>query len=102
MPDPAAFQQAFGAMLAGRGGAVADPALARALVIHRNTAAKAAQDAVAANFPVVRALVGEEAFTGCAAAFVDAAPPATPRLCVYGDGYDKLSVLLCNEAFARA
>ena len=86
MHDAAAFQQAFGAALAGRT-EVADPALARALAVHRNTAAKAARDALADNFPVTRALVGADAFDGAAAAFVAERPPAEPRLCLYGHGF---------------
>jgi hypothetical protein len=61
-------------------------ALARALTIHRNTAFKAAQDALADNYPVLRALCGDEAFAACAHAFVLAQPPAEPRLCFYGAG----------------
>lgn len=87
MSDAGFFQHAFGAMLFGAPTTVADPALARALAVHRNTSAKAAQDALADNFPVVRALVGEEAFAAAVARFVDAAPPTDPRLCLYGAGF---------------
>jgi hypothetical protein len=66
-----------------------DRALARALAVHRNTAAKAAQDAVFDNYPVVVALVGEAPFRACAAAFVAAHPPREPRLCLYGAGLDR-------------
>ena len=83
MPDAAAFQQAFAALLANPAIAV-DPALRRALTIHRNTASKAARDALLANFPVVAALVGEEPFAACAAAYVSALPPGEARLCLYG------------------
>lgn len=86
MRDAAAFQQDFGAALAGRVGVV-DARLARALRVHRNTAAKAAQDALAHNHPVVRALVGDEAFASAAALFADRHPPREPRLCVYGEGF---------------
>jgi hypothetical protein len=89
MSEPAAFQRAFALALAGEGTAAAlfaDPAIARALAVHRNTSAKAAQDALAANFPVVRALVGEDSFAGCAEAFVARQPPRDPRLCLYGEG----------------
>lgn len=86
MLDASTFQREFGAALAGRH-AVAYPALARAVAVHRNTATKAAADALAANFPVVRALVGEDAFTAAARAFVEVHPPAEPRLCLYGAGF---------------
>jgi Putative DNA-binding domain len=82
--EPAAFQHAFGALLADSEGQRLDPALARALTIHRNTATKAAADALGDNFPVVRALVGESPFAAAALAYVDARPPAEPRLCDYG------------------
>lgn len=88
--NPADFQQSFGAALAGaENGWLADPDIARALTIHRNTSARAAQDALADNYPVVRALVGEEAFMACAAAFVLTHPPSDPRLCLYGACFDQ-------------
>jgi hypothetical protein len=86
MLETRAFQQAFGAML-NRGGPVQDPALRRALAVHRNTAAKAARDALAANYPVIEAMVGAEAFAACAHAFVERHPPADPRLCLYGEEF---------------
>ncbi|OQW74793.1 MAG: DUF2063 domain-containing protein [Proteobacteria bacterium ST_bin13] len=86
MLEAADFQQAFGAMLAAPD-AVADPAVRRALTIHRNTASKAARDALFANFPVVAALVGEDAFAACASSYVDALPPSEARLCLYGDRF---------------
>jgi hypothetical protein len=90
MSEPARFQQAFGAALAQPGAASGvDSALARALDIHRNTSAKAAQDALLANYPVVGALVGEDAFRACAAAFAQACPPLEPRLCLYGAGLNR-------------
>jgi hypothetical protein len=88
MSEPAAFQQAFALALAGEGtdaALFADPAIVRAMAVHRNTSAKAAQDALAANFPVVRALVGEDSFAGCAQAFAASHPPRDPRLCLYGE-----------------
>lgn len=82
----AAFQATFGGALAVHAGH-SDTSLARALTIHRNTASKAAQTAVADNFPVVRAMVGDEAFMAVARDFVEWAPPAEPRLCLYGAGF---------------
>jgi hypothetical protein len=89
MFEPAAFQRAFALALAGEGAAAdlfADPAIVRALTVHRNTSAKAAHDALAANFPVLRTLVGEDSFDGCAKVFVEIYPPRDPRLCLYGEG----------------
>jgi Putative DNA-binding domain len=88
MADAASFQEAFGLALINRSD-VTDAALARALRIHRNTSAKAAQDALADNYPVVRALVGDHAFEGVATDFVDAHPPVDPRLCLYGEAFDQ-------------
>ncbi len=86
MSEAAAFQQAFGAMLQGER-TVDDPLLRRALAVHRNTAHMAARDALAANFPVLAQIVGEDAFKGCASAFVEGFPPVDPRLCLYGAGF---------------
>ncbi|HTI31061.1 MAG TPA: DNA-binding domain-containing protein [Sphingomonas sp.] len=86
MPDAAAFQQRFGAALAGRIPA-GNPILERALAVHRNTAAKAALDALADNYPVIRALVGDDAFTAAAIDYLAAHPPVEPRLCVYGETF---------------
>jgi hypothetical protein len=86
----AAFQRRFGAALASSGEVgirVVDPALARALAVHRNTSAKAAQDALAANYPVVRALFGDEAFFACAGDYVRRHPPREPRLNAFGEGF---------------
>jgi hypothetical protein len=88
--EPALFQQSFGAALAGADNAwLADPATARALTVHRNTSARAAQDALGDNYPVVRSLVGDEPFFACAAGYVTAHPPRDPRLCFYGEDFDR-------------
>ena len=89
MSDPAVFQRTFAAALAdGDLSAYNDRAIERALRIHRNTAFKAAQDALADNYPVVRALTGAPAFAACAAAFVQLRPPRSSQLSLYGDGFD--------------
>lgn len=64
-----------------------DPAMRRALAVHRNTASKAAIDALSANYPVTATLVGEEAFAACATSYVEAVPPREARLCLYGDRF---------------
>jgi hypothetical protein len=87
-PSPLArFQADFAALFTGRT-ETDDSALARAAAIHRNTAAKAAQDALAANYPVVQALFGDEAFAACSAGYVALSPPRDPRLNAYGEGLD--------------
>ena len=83
------FQQRFASALENPGLVpVTNPRLRRAIVVHRNTARKAAQDALADNYPVVRALVGEEAFAACAVGYAEANPPCDPRLCIYGEQFD--------------
>jgi hypothetical protein len=97
MSDARGFQRAFGMALnmpesigimpESIGIEFASPSLRRALAVHRNTAAKAAQDAIAANYPVTQALVGVPAFAPCAAAFAVSSAPRDPRLCLYGAGF---------------
>jgi hypothetical protein len=90
MSDVHAFQRAFAMALhesESNGFEFANASLHRALAVHRNTAAKAAQDALAANYPVTQALVGVSAFTACAAQFAASHPPRDPRLCLYGTGF---------------
>ncbi len=90
MSDPLAFQQSFGAALAGTPNDWAvDHAVSRALAIHRNTSFRAAAEALYDNFPVVRQLVGEEAFAACAFRYVEDFPPVDPRLCLFGDGFER-------------
>ncbi|WP_010164511.1 HvfC/BufC N-terminal domain-containing protein [Sphingomonas sp. PAMC 26617] len=86
MRDAAEFQHAFGSMLAAPD-PPNDPAMRRAIAIHRNTARKAASDALFANYPVTAAMVGEAAFSACAASYVEVAPPREPRLCLYGERF---------------
>jgi hypothetical protein len=88
MSDLHAFQAAFAHALTRGMPSGHYSALARALTIHRNTSFKAARDAMADNYPVVRSLTGAAAFDACAAAFVGAHPPRQSRLCHYGDGFD--------------
>ena len=89
-PSLAEFQEAFGRSL-NTGAPLGEGrnALTRAITIHRNTAMRAAQDALAANYPVVQALFGETAFEGCAATFVAAEPPRESRLNSYGAGFPR-------------
>ena len=78
----------FEAWYAGllQGAAVpADPALRRAVAVHANNAVAAACDALASNYPVLRAMLGEDAFAALARRHAIAAPPADPRLCLYGE-----------------
>jgi hypothetical protein len=65
----------------GCGALAAQPGLA----VHRNTIAKGCVEALQANFPAVRALVGDAWFDDVALAHVRVHPPADARLLAYGD-----------------
>ncbi|MBO9708590.1 MAG: putative DNA-binding domain-containing protein [Caulobacter sp.] len=84
------FQDAFAAALAGDaaplGPWLAD-AQAPGLSVYRNTIAKGRVDALAANFPTVAALVGDEWFGAAAALFAREHPPAGAALLAYGEGF---------------
>ena len=91
MTHAPSLQQAFADALFGRAGRVhadvdvwvAQPAFA----VYRNTVMKACIDALAANFPAVQRLVGEDWFRAVAALHVAAEPPRDGRLLVYGAGF---------------
>jgi hypothetical protein len=76
MPDLSAFQTRFVADLAEAEGS--------ALAVYRNTIARGAIDALAANFPVTLALMGEAMFDAIAAEFAAVEPPRRPVLAGYG------------------
>ena len=84
-------QQAFADALfgrAGRGQADIDAWVAQpAFAVYRNTVMKACIDALAANFPAVQRLVGEDWFRAAAALHVADDPPRDGRLLVYGAGF---------------
>jgi hypothetical protein len=61
-----------------------DPTLR--LAVYRNNVVVSLVDALAATFPVVQALVGEEFFRAMAAVFVRAQPPSSRILAWYGAG----------------
>lgn len=90
MSELGAFQDAFAAALQG------DDSLSpwcegssphRGLGVYRNTIAKGCVDALAENFPTVRALTGEEWFTGAALFFSRQSPPAHAALLDYGAAF---------------
>lgn len=91
MTPAASLQQAFADALfgrAGRGHADIDAWVAQpAFAVYRNTVMKACIDALAANFPTVQRLVGEDWFRAAAALHVADEPPRDGRLLVYGDRF---------------
>jgi hypothetical protein len=81
------FQASFFAALLGNGGADAAWARQPGFAIHRNSVIRGAIDALAANFPTVRQLLGDEAFDHAAREFVLARPPRLGALARYGVGF---------------
>jgi hypothetical protein len=65
----------------------ADALQTRRFDVHRNNFVVSLIEALEAAFPAVRKLVGEAFFKGCARAFIDAAPPTSPVLLLYGRGF---------------
>jgi hypothetical protein len=91
MPELLDFQDAFVAALAGAPSALS-PWLApgegeAGLAVYRNTIAKGCVDALAANFPTVLSMVGEDWFRAAAALFAREAPPASAALLDYGEHF---------------
>lgn len=86
------FQNAFAAALAGAPSAL-HPWLAAptdgepGLSVYRNTIAKGCVDALAANFPTVMTMVGEDWFRAAATLFARAAPPTHAALLDYGEDF---------------
>lgn len=66
----------------GAGGA--EPA---GLAVYRNTIAKGCVDALAANFPTVASLVGDDWFRAAAALFAREHPPISAALLAYGEAF---------------
>lgn len=55
--------------------------------VYRNTVAQGCLDALRANYPTVRTLVGGDCFDGAALAYVQRHPPTDGRMQFYGDGF---------------
>lgn len=93
MSELQAFQDAFAEVLATRTPAPiaawlpSPEAGETGLAVYRNTIAKGCIDALAANFPTVASLVGEDWFNAAAALFVREQPPRGPALLAYGEGF---------------
>lgn len=87
--DDAAFQQAFAAGLLDDGPAASGHPLAAqpGYAVYRNTVARGLVDALAANFPTVRSLLGEDAFHAVARDHARAEPPRDASLAGYGVGF---------------
>lgn len=91
MPELLDFQDAFVAALSGQRSALSPwlaPGAGEAgLAVYRNTIAKGCVDALAANFPTVLSMVGEDWFRAAAALFAREAPPTSAALLDYGEEF---------------
>lgn len=91
MPELLDFQDAFVAAIGGERAALSPwlaPGTGEAgLAVYRNTIAKGCVDALAANFPTIVAIVGEDWFRAAAALFAREAPPAHAALLDYGEDF---------------
>ncbi len=94
MPEAAAWQERFAACLLGASPAIPAGVIgpggrpgASRFAVYRNNVAVGLTDALAANFPAVLRIVGDEFFRGAARAFAVRHPPASPVLLDYGAGF---------------
>ncbi|GGL48804.1 DNA-binding domain-containing protein [Caulobacter rhizosphaerae] len=97
MSELGQFQDAFVAALHARtadpiagwlpGGDRVGEAEPAGLAVYRNTIAKGCVDALAANFPTVASLVGDDWFRAAAALFAREHPPASAALLAYGEAF---------------
>lgn len=67
-----------------------EPTFEPGLTVHRNTARLAARDALGANHPVTRRVIGAPMFEQIAQIYLDWRPLSDPRLHLYGEGLDRL------------
>jgi hypothetical protein len=85
----AAFQDAFAAALRGAGESTLAALTAQpGFAVYRNTLMKGCIDALAANYPCVRRLVGDEWFNAAAGCYAHTYPPHTPVLMHYGEQFE--------------
>lgn len=87
MPSLADFQSSFADQLLSMEPASKSNRDLAAITVYRNTVTKGFIDALAANYPTVFKLVGEEWFAAAALHFVRRAPAPTPVLAEYGKDF---------------
>lgn len=83
----AEFQHAFARAIWTDDAAASAWAAQPAFAVYRNNALRACVDALAANYPAVRRLVGADWFGAVAAAYARAHPPQDERLLLYGEHF---------------
>lgn len=87
MADLAAFQDWFCAALRADGDPGPADGVEAGLRVHRNTIAAGQAEALAANFPTVLRLVGDDWFASAARAYAERHPPTRPMLVGYGASF---------------
>ena len=90
-----AFQSSFAEALLADAAPDAAWASQPGFAVYRNTVLTACIDALAANYPTVRSLLGEACFADAARAHARASPPASGVLADYGAGFTRF---LCGFA----
>lgn len=104
MADLATFQDRFSAALLGEDllddhGPV--DGVEAGLRVYRNTIAAGQIDALAANYPTVQRLVGDDWFSSAARAYAEHYPPALPMLVLYGEAFPEFLVFEGAETMPR-
>jgi len=87
MSELRAFQSSFAEALLAEPVPAAAWATQPGFAVYRNTVLAACIDALAANYPTVRALLGEACFADAARTHARASPPASGVLAGYGAGF---------------
>ena len=92
MTDHAAFTRAFREALFGGplppGATAPDPdETDRRFAVYRNNVAHSLSRALARRFPVVERLVGVDFFNATARVYLQADPPSSPRIFLWGEGF---------------
>lgn len=101
MPGLRDFQARFARELWSSGDGSSTSAMADqpGFSVYRNTVMAGCLDALAANYPTVRQLIGVDCFNDVAAAFVRKSPPSSGVLAGYGRGF--ANFLLSLDAVAK-
>ena len=81
------FQDRFAKALRNEDAAAGTLAAQPGFAVYRNTVTKGWVDALTANYPSVRRLVGEPFFRAAAIAYAHTYPTSDPRLWCYGEGF---------------
>ena len=72
----------------------------RRYAVYRNNVAVSLRTALETGFPAVKSLLGDEAFAYAAGRFLRQAPPRSPLLMRYGDGFPEFLGVLFSQNLA--